>query len=150
MHAAKWGNKRVHLFSFQGRVRMEFFLIILFPSCSPWCYQVLNGYQLCSPRAFPIAPHFISYPLPKVLPFVTYIGEPKGRHIEALFWEAHTFQIFSRVRGWSKWPIAKEKKKKTKLGQQTPLMNRRVSNLCLRIWNCHLLGSALIWKELMR
>ncbi len=71
---------------------------------------------------------------------------PKSVRVREHFhWVAapHTFQIFFQGDMLIKMAHCKKKR----LGQQTPLMNRRVWNLCLCIWNCHLLGSALIWKE---
>jgi hypothetical protein len=47
-----------------------------------WCEDGISFILLfssCS-HMFPIAPHFMSYHLPKVLPLLTCIGEPKGEY----------------------------------------------------------------------
>lgn len=45
------------------------------------------SFPQCVPTKFPIAPHFIPYPLPQVLLLVTYIRNPKDKITTYLFWE---------------------------------------------------------------
>jgi hypothetical protein len=42
-------------------------------------------FPMWSPRVFLIGPHFIPYPLPKVLPFFTYVVEPKANTLLVCF-----------------------------------------------------------------
>ncbi len=59
----------------EGRI---FFIFHLFPVGS---HQVLNtflGFPMCSPRVFPIAPHFNPISFAQSPPLLTYIGGPKG------------------------------------------------------------------------
>ncbi len=39
---------------------------------------VLNGFPMCSPRVFPIAPHFNPTCFAQSPPLLTYVGGPKG------------------------------------------------------------------------
>ncbi len=90
------------------------FFILVFAPCSP-------GSPWCSPRVFQIAPFKkikIPYPLPKILPLLTYMGA-KGEALYcykkiAILGSLPKFQFFMVVMGQSKWPIASKKKKKKK------------------------------------
>jgi len=52
-----------------------FFFFPLFPSCP---FHVPNGFAMCSPRVFPIAPHFNPICLAQSPPLLIYIAGPKG------------------------------------------------------------------------
>jgi hypothetical protein len=60
--------------SFKGGGRI-FFNFPLFPTCS---LQVPIRFPMCSPRVFPIAPHFNPICFAQSSPLLTYIGGPKG------------------------------------------------------------------------
>ncbi len=83
MRQLKGTSKRVHFFLLEGGEDGDF-LILVFPSyfqpvltCSKWYSSgfqwMFPKFAMCSSRVFPIAPHFISYPLPNSSPFLTYI-----------------------------------------------------------------------------
>jgi hypothetical protein len=61
------------------------FFIILFPWCSPWCYQVLNGFvPIMFPKGVPNSTSLYLISFAQSFPLVSYIGEPKGKHLMAL------------------------------------------------------------------
>jgi len=53
---------------------------------------VINGFPMCSPRVFPIAPHFNPTCFAQSPPLLTYVGGPKGEALQLaknrLFWGA--------------------------------------------------------------
>jgi hypothetical protein len=121
MRRLKGTSKKVPIFLLGGGGGG--FLILVFPSyfqpvltCSK---RYSSGFQcmfpkfaMCSSRVFPIAPHFISYPLPNSSPFLTYImtqmrGTPSS-YRNYYLGQPPKFQ-FLLAYGPIKWPIAKKK-----------------------------------------
>jgi hypothetical protein len=77
----------------------------------PACPHIFSRFRMCSSRILPITPHFIPYPLPKlVFPFSPIYRWAKGKLLlerNCYFGEPLKFLFFC-VRGQSKWPIAKK------------------------------------------
>ncbi len=149
MHAANGTTRGFIFFSFWAGGGWNFFNYLV-PIMFPMMLASSQWVSIIFPKGVPNSTSLYLISFAQSFPLVTYIGEPKGRHLmelrSSILGRSHT--SFPGWRADQNGPL--EKKKKKELGQQTPLMNRRVSNLCLCIWNYHLLGSALIWKESMK
>jgi hypothetical protein len=101
-------------------------VLIMFPMCFHM-FSILNRFfmmfprfLICSPKVFPIAPHFIPYPFANVLPFspIVYMSQREALHphIEFLFWESFTSFSFFFL-GWQanqNDPLQTKNKKKNK------------------------------------
>jgi len=84
---------------------------------------------MCSPRLFPIAPHFNLMCFAQSPPLLTYIAGPMGEalhlSLESSIWGTSIVSTFF-VMSQSNWLIAKEKNKKVGLVRHPQLIN---------IWN---------------
>jgi hypothetical protein len=135
MRRLKHTSKRVHFFLL-GRAGggwgwrfLNSCVPIIFPTCShmfqrmflrfPWMF---SKFAMCSPRVFPIAPHFISYPLPNSYPFLTYIlsqmGGTPSSYRNCYCWGASQVSVFIGLWTNQNGLLQKKKKTKTKLGRQ--------------------------------
>ncbi len=91
-----------------GWVGEDFFIFHLFPSVP----NLFPGFPMCSPRVFPIAPHFNPIYFAQSPPLLTYIGGPKGEALHlsiesSILGSLHCFNFFFFVMGQSNWFIAK-------------------------------------------
>jgi len=88
-----------------------FFIFPLFLTCS---FQVPIRFPMCSPRVFPIAPHFNPICFAQSPPLLTYIGGLKGEALHlskesSILGGLHRFNFL--LMGQSNWLIGKKKEK---------------------------------------
>ncbi len=118
---------------------------------------VPNMFPMCSPKVFPIAPHFIRVCFAQSPPLLTYLGGPKGEALHLsqnlLFWGAFIVSTFFLQ--WANQIGSLQQQKKVALMRQPQLINMKHVIKYPRFVGCSLrgvlaqakIGDQLFWEE---